>query len=86
MANEDKNLVDIGVIPYDVNDNLNKCLTLSVNGKSLMLDRGKRAIVPPEFAEAYYHRVSMAGRRMKERTRREREIREKQNAEGVKFM
>lgn len=83
---KDETLVDIGYVPYDVNDNLNKYLYISVNGKTIMQERGKTAKVPPAFAEAYRHRMEMAGRRMKERNRREQELRDKQNQEGVKFM
>ena len=83
---KDETMVDIGVVPYDVNDNLNKFLYISVNGKTIMLERGKRHKVPAAFAEVYEHRVKMAGRRMKERARREQELRDKQNQEGVKFM
>lgn len=83
MANE--KLVDIGYVNYDNNDNLNKVLTLSVNGKTIMLERGKSHKVPPEFAEAYAHRMKMIGRRMSERNRRDKEVRDKQNQDGVKI-
>lgn len=79
-------MVDIGIVPYDVNDNLNKFLYISLNGKTIMLERGRRHKVPASFAEVYSHRVKMAGRRMDERARREKELRQKQTQEGVKFM
>ena len=89
MSTESKNKVEkveIGPIQYDPNDRANKFLYISVNGKIIMLERGKREKVPPEFAEAYEHRIAMAGRRIAERDRMDRELREKQNAEGVSFM
>lgn len=89
MSNETKKgeeLVDIGIVPYDPNDRGNKYLLIPVNGKTIMVERGTRGRVPPEYAEAYSHRVKMAGRRIKERDRMERELREKQTSEGVSFM
>lgn len=83
MANE--KLVDIGYVDFDMNDSLNKYLTLGVNGKTIMLERGKSHKVPPEFAEAYAHRMKMKGRRMSERNRRDKEVRDKQNQDGVKI-
>ena len=83
MANE--KLVDIGFVNFDVNDPLNKDIILTVNGKPLMLERGKSHKVPPEYAEAYAHRMKMAGRRMRERNRRDQEVRGKQNQDGVKI-
>lgn len=80
-------LVEIGPIPYDVNNPQNKFLTISLNGEPpIMLERGERHKVPQRYADAYEHRVKMAGRKIKERERRARELREKQNEEGVSFM
>lgn len=79
--------VQIGPIPYDVNNPQNKYLTISLNGEPpLMLERGMTHKVPQRYADAYEHRVKMAGRKIKERERRARELREKQNEEGVSFM
>ncbi len=80
-------LVQIGPIPFDPNNPQSKYLTISLNGEPpLMLERGERHMVPQRYADAYEHRVKMAGRKIKERERRARELREKQNEEGVKFM
>lgn len=80
-------LVEIGPIPFDENDPGNKFLTIAVNSDPpLMLERGRSHKVPERYAEAYRHRVAMKGRKIQERERRARELREKQNEEGVKFM
>lgn len=80
-------LVEIGPIPYDALNPSNKYLTISVNGEApLMLERGQRHKVPQRYADAYAYRVRMAGRKIQERERRARELRDKQNEEGVKFM
>ena len=42
--------------------------------------------VSERFAEAYKHRMAMAGRKIRERERMAQELREKQNQEGVSFM
>lgn len=79
-------LVDIGVVPYDAENPSNKYLMISVNGETIMVERGQRHKVPERFANAYEHRVKMAGRKIKERERRAQELREKQNQEGVSFL
>lgn len=79
-------LVDIGVVPYDAENPSNKYLMISVNGETIMVERGQRHKVPERFANAYEHRIKMAGRKIKERERRAQELREKQNQEGVSFL
>ena len=79
-------LVEIGPIPYDVNNPGDKYQIVSVNGDSIMLERGMKHKVPERFANAYEYRIKMAGRKIQERERRARELREKQNEEGVSFM
>lgn len=86
MSNETTKTVEIGPIPFDPNDRANKFLYISVNGKTIMLDRGMKHRVPKEFAEAYEHRMVMQGRRIRERDRMEQLIRNKQNTDGVSFM
>ena len=78
--------MDIGVVPYDAENPSNKYLMISVNGETIMVERGQRHKVPERFANAYEHRIKMAGRKIKERERRAQELREKQNQEGVSFL
>lgn len=93
MSNTDKNnatekdvMVEIGPIPYDVNDRANKYLYISVNGTTIMLERGMKHKVKKMFADAYEHRMAMAGRQIAEREKKDRALRDKQNQEGVSFM
>ena len=86
IAAETEELVEIGPIPYDNNNPSNKYQLIPVNGETLMVERGQRHRVPKRFADAYEHRVRMAGRKIQERERRAHDLREKQNQEGVKFM
>ena len=93
MSNTDKNnatekdvMVEIGPIPYDVNDRANKYLYISVNGTTIMLERGMKHKVEKKYADAYEHRMAMAGRQIAEREKKERALRDKQNQEGVSFM
>lgn len=79
-------LVEIGPIPYNVEDTSDKFLLVSVNGDTIMLERGQKHKVPERFANAYEHRVRMAGRKINERERRAQELRDKQNQEGVSFL
>lgn len=85
-AHKKEKLVEIGPIPYDTENPSNKYLMVSVNGETIMLERGQRHKVPERFANAYEHRIRMAGRKIKERERRAQELREKQNSEGVSFL
>ena len=85
-APKKEKLVDIGVVPYDAENPSNKYLMISVNGETIMVERGQRHKVPERFANAYEHRIQMAGRKIKERERRAQELREKQNQEGVSFL
>jgi hypothetical protein len=78
-------LVEIGPIPYDQENPGNKYQLISVNGVTIMLERGKKHKVPERFADAYEYRVKMAGRRIKERERRAQDLRERQNQDGVSF-
>ena len=77
--------INVGVIPLDPHDLKNKYMLLSVNGKTIMLERGKIEKVPEEFAEAYEHRVAMQLRRVNARNRMAEELRKKQNEDGVSF-
>lgn len=92
MSEEVKNakvkeaLIEIGPIPYDTENPANKHLMISVNGETIMLERGQRHKVPERFANAYEHRVRMAGRKIQERERRAQELRDKQHSEGVSFL
>ena len=79
-------MIEIGPIPYDTENPANKYLMVSVNGEIRMLERGQRHKVPERFANAYEHRVKMAGRKIQERERRAQELRDKQNSEGVSFL
>lgn len=85
-AEEQEELVEIGPVPYDMENPSNKYQMISVNGESIMVERGKKTRVPKRFAIAYEHRVRMAGRKLNERERRAQELREKQNSEGVAFL
>lgn len=85
-AAEVEEMVEIGPVPYDDANPSNKFLLISCNGDTIMVERGERHRVPKRFAEQYEHRVKMAGRKIREREKRARAIREKQNEEGVKFM
>lgn len=78
--------VMLGPIPYDTENPSNKYLMISVNGVTIMLERGKKHEVPKRFADAYEHRLNMAGRKIRERERMARELLEKQNQEGVSFL
>lgn len=78
--------VQLGPIPYDTENPSNKYLMISVNGDTIMLERGKKHEVPKRFADAYEHRLNMAGRKIRERERMARELLEKQNQEGVSFL
>lgn len=79
-------LVEIGPIPYDMENPSNKYQMISVNGDTIMLERGQKHKVPERFANAYEHRMNMAGRKIRERERKAQELREKQNQEGVSFL
>lgn len=59
--------VNVGVIPLDPHDLKNKYMLLSVNGKTIMLERGKEAFLTAPFAEAYRHRVEMQKARIRRR-------------------
>ncbi len=59
--------INVGVIPLDPHDLKNKYMLLSVNGKTIMLERGKEAFLTPPFAEAYRHRVEMQKARIRRR-------------------
>ena len=85
-AAETEEMVEIGPVPYDDANPTNKFLLISCNGDTIMVERGERHRVPKRFADAYEHRVKMAGRKIREREKRARDLREKQNQEGVKFM
>lgn len=61
--------INVGVIPLDPHDLKNKYMLLSVNGKTIMLERGKEAFLTPPFAEAYRHRVEMQKARIRRRQR-----------------
>ena len=79
-------LVEIGPIPYDMENPANKYQMISVNGDTIMLERGQKHKVPERFANAYEHRMNMAGRKIRERERKAQELRDKQNQEGVSFL
>lgn len=79
-------LVEIGPIPYDMENPANKYQMISVNGDTIMLERGQKHKVPERFANAYEHRMNMAGRKIRERERKAKELRDKQNQEGVSFL
>lgn len=80
-------LVEIGPIPYDMENPSNKYQMITVGGEPpLMLERGQRHKVPERYAKAYQHRLDMAGRKIRERERKAQELREKQNQEGVSFL
>ena len=79
-------MVEIGPIPYDMENPANKYLMISVNGDTIMLERGQKHKVPERFANAYEHRMNMAGRKIRERERKAQELRDKQNQEGVSFL
>lgn len=79
-------LVEIGPIPYDMENPANKYQMISVNGDTIMLERGQKHKVPERFANAYEHRMNMAGRKIRARERKAQELRDKQNQEGVSFL
>ena len=79
-------LVEIGPIPYDMENPANKYQMISVNGDTIMLERGQKHKVPERCANAYEHRMNMAGRKIRERERKAQELRDKQNQEGVSFL
>ena len=79
-------LVEIGPISYDMENPANKYQMISVNGDTIMLERGQKHKVPERFANAYEHRMNMAGRKIRERERKAQELRDKQNQEGVSFL
>lgn len=79
-------MVEIGPIPYDMENPANKYQMISVNGDTIMLERGQKHKVPERFANAYEHRMNMAGRKIRERERKAQELRDKQNQEGVSFL
>jgi hypothetical protein len=79
-------LVEIGPIPYDMENPANKYQMISINGDTIMLERGQKHKVPERFANAYEHRMNMAGRKIRERERKAQELRDKQNQEGVSFL
>ena len=66
--------INVGVIPMDPYDLKNKYMLLSVNGKTIMLERGQEAHLTPAFARAYKHRVEM----QKARLRRRRKLAEEE--------
>lgn len=78
--------VSIGPIPIDPDDRMNKYMLLSVNGRTIMLERGCKHTVPVAFAEAYEHRMAMQSRRVRLRAGLEDELLKKQTAEGVSFL
>lgn len=86
IAVETEEMVEIGPVPYDDANPTNKFLLISCNGDTIMVERVERHRVPKRFAEQYEHRIKMAGRKIREREKRARDLREKQNQEGVKFM
>lgn len=89
MSNENKikhKTVTIGPIPIDPNNPKNKYAMISVNGKTIMLERGKTHKVPEKFAKAYEHRVAMQARRVRARAKMKEELVRKQSSEGVSFM
>lgn len=59
--------INVGVIPMDPYDLKNKYMLLTVNGKTIMLERGKEAQLTPAFARAYKHRVEMQAARLRRR-------------------
>lgn len=59
--------INVGTIPLDPHDLKNKYMLLSVNGKTIMLERGQEAFLTPPFAEAYRHRVEMQKARIRRR-------------------
>ena len=67
--------ISVGTIPVDPYDLKNIYMLLSVNGKTIMLERGKEAFLTPPFAEAYRHRVEM----QKARLRRRRKLAEEED-------
>ena len=80
-------LVEIGPIPYDMENPASKYLIITVNDEPpRMFERGQRHKVPERFANAYEHRMNMAGRKIRERERKAQELRDKQNQEGVSFL
>lgn len=66
--------INVGTVPLDHYDMKNKYMLLSVNGKTIMLERGKEAQLTPAFARAYQHRVEM----QKARLRRRRKLAEEE--------
>lgn len=78
--------VEIGPIPINAEDPQDKYVSVGVNGKTIMLERGKSHKVPEEFAEAYKHRVAMQARRLRGRAKMKEELVKKQSSEGVSFM
>lgn len=85
-TDEKTDMIEIGPIPYDPNDRANKYLYISVNGTTIMLERGQKHKVEKKYADAYEHRMAMAGRQIAEREKKEKALRDKQNQEGVSFM
>ena len=59
--------INVGTVPIDPYDLKNKYMLLSVNGKTIMLERGKEAHLTPPFAKAYKHRVEMQKARIRRR-------------------
>ena len=66
--------VEIGPIPINAEDPHDKYVSVGVNGKTIMLERGQEAHLTPAFARAYKHRVEM----QKARLRRRRKLAEEE--------
>lgn len=75
--------INVGMIPLDPYDLKNKYMLLSVNGKTIMLERGKEAFLTPPFAEAYRHRVKMQKARLRRRRKMAEEEAKRAREAGI---
>ena len=75
--------VEIGPIPYDMENPSNKYLMVSVNGETIMLERGKEAHLTPAFARAYKHRVEMQEARLRRRRKLAEEEEKRAREAGI---
>ena len=75
--------INVGTVSLDHHDMKNKYMLLSVNGKTIMLERGKEAHLTPAFARAYKHRVEMQEARLRRRRKLAEEEEKRAREAGI---
>ena len=73
----------VGIIPMDNRDLKNKYMLLTVNGKTIMLRRGKEAFLTPPFERAYKHRIAMQEARVRRRLKLREEEEQRYREAGM---